>query len=236
VTCARCVTATMLSLMVCRHIQRFELQYRPAEGGEGAWISISSTIKSSKWTVVDLRPDSGYVFRVKFRKFGGWSLFSEPYAQGVFAVVHSARIMSCFRYSRSVVMQTEALRTLVPSPPLPVSVTTTSVSLMWPALPTLVPSVTVYCSDLGSAALWLPRLTDAHTTVASQVFSAQELPHAPVDDDTMIYSGSLVGCVAVNLKPHRAYGFRMVFDTEQSSSEVSHYRFVAFVSTPRVSC
>jgi Fibronectin type III domain len=67
-------------LSPCRHIQRYELQYRPAEAGDRNWISISSTIKSTKWTVIDLRPDSDYVFRVKFRKFGGWSLFSEPYA------------------------------------------------------------------------------------------------------------------------------------------------------------
>lgn len=126
--------------------------------------------------------------------------------------------------SRSVIMRTEAVRNPVPSPPIPLCVTTTSVSLKWPALPSTVPSVTVYCTDLGSSTPWRPHLNDTTMNLPSGVFSLSDLPYPPVDDDTMIYSGSLVGCVAVNLKPHHAYGFRMLFDSEQSSGELSAFR------------
>ncbi len=79
-------------------------------------------------------------------------------------------------------------------------------------------------ADVGSASLWQPLLpTSASTQPPSATYSQTTLPHAPVDDDAVIYSGSLLGCVAVNLRPHRAYGFRIYFATSASDSEPSDY-------------
>lgn len=66
-----------------RLVQRYELQYKAVSGGvrkedEFGWITISSTIKSNKWTITDMTPGSRYCFRVKYRRLGGWSDFSPP--------------------------------------------------------------------------------------------------------------------------------------------------------------
>ena len=87
--------------------------------------------------------------------------------------------------------------------------------------------------DLGSASLWSDLLSTASSNavdIPSQVFSAAELPHPPLEEDSVIYSGTLMGCVAVNLKPHRAYGFRLVCTTLQGDHVPSPFRYVGMIT------